>query len=228
MKRVQAWLVRLAGLWPAARRERELADEIESHLQMHIDDNLRAGMLPGEARREAILKLGGVEPVKEAYRDRGTIPVVENLLRDTRYAIRQLRKNPGFTATAVLVLGLGVCASVAIFAFVDATFIKPLPYRDPARLVGLFETVQLCPRCPLSYPDYLDWKRLNKVFTAVDAFEGTGFSMRTGAGAEMVRGARVTAGFFRTLGVAPALGRDFRAGEDSPAAPRTVILTYAV
>ncbi|MGA3041723.1 MAG: ABC transporter permease [Bryobacteraceae bacterium] len=227
MKRLRAWLVRLAGLWPAGRREHDLADEIESHLQLHIDDNLRAGMLPAQARREALLKLGGVEPTKEAYRDRGTLPLVENLLRDTRFAIRQLRKNPGFTATTVLVLGLGLCASVAIFAFVDATFIKPLPYRDPARLVGLFETVQFCPRCPLSYPDYLDWKRLNKVFTAVDAFEGTGFSMRTAAGAEMVRGAQVTAGFFRTLGVAPALGRDFRAGEDSPAAPRTVMLGYA-
>src|ERR1700691_1800507 len=156
MKRLRAWLIRLAGLWPAARRDRELADEIEAHLQMHIDDNLRAGMRPEQARRDAILKLGGVEPAKEAYRDRRTIPLVENALRDTRYAIRQLRKNPGFTCTAVLVLGLGLCASVAIFAFVDATLIKPLPYRDPARLVGLFETVQFCPRCPLSYPDYLD------------------------------------------------------------------------
>jgi predicted permease len=93
--------------------------------------------------------------------------------------------------------------------------------------VGLFETVQFCPRCPLSYPDYLDWKRLNKVFTAVDAFEGTGFTMRTNSGTEMVSGAQVTAGFFRTLGVSPVLGRDFRAGEDSPAAPRTAMLSYA-
>jgi macrolide transport system ATP-binding/permease protein len=227
MKRLRAWLVRLAGLGPSASRERDLADEIEAHLEMHIADNLRSGMHPEQARRDAILKLGGVEPAKEAYRDRRTIPIVENLLRDTRYAIRQLRKNPGFTSTAVLVLGLGICASVAIFAFVDATLIKPLPYRDPARLVGLFETVQLCPRCPLSYPDYLDWKRLNKVFTAADAFEGTGFTLRTDSGAEMVRGALATAGFFKTLGVAPVLGRDFRAGEDTPAAPRTVVLSYA-
>ena len=227
MKRLRAWLIRLCGLWPAARRERELTDEIESHLQLHIADNLRSGMPPEQARRDAILQLGGIEPAKEAYRDRGTVPILENLLRDTRYAIRQLRKNPGFACTAVLVLGLGMCASVAIFAFVDATLIQPLPYRDPARLVGLFETVQLCPRCPLSYPDYLDWKRLNKVFTGADAFEDTGFTLRTTTGAEMVRGARVTAGFFKTLGVAPALGRDFRAGEDSPEAPHTVVLSYA-
>ena len=227
MMRLRAWLVRFAGLWPAARRERDLADEIESHLELHIADNLRAGMAPGQARREAILKLGGVEPTKEAYRDRRSIPLIENLLRDTRFAIRQLRKNPGFTSTAVLVLGLGMCASVAIFAFVDATLIKPLPYRDPARLVGLFETVNLCPRCPLSYPDYLDWKKLNKVFSATDAFESTGFTLRTATGAEMVGGTRVTAGFFKTLGVAPVLGRDFRTGEDSPAAARMVIVSYA-
>ena len=227
MKRLRAWLIRLAGLWQAARGDRELADEIASHLQLNIDDNLRAGMHPEQARREAILKLGGIEPTKEAYRDRRTIPLLENLLRDTRFAIRQLRKNPGFTSTAVVVLGLGICASVAIFAFVDASLIKPLPYRDPNRLVGLFEKVQLCPQCPLSYPDYLDWKRLNKVFTAADAFEGSGFSLRTSAGAEMAGGAVVTAGFFKTLGVAPVLGRDFRTGEDAPAAPRTVILSYA-
>jgi predicted permease len=227
MKRLRAWVIRFAGLWSGARRERELSDEIESHLQLHIDDNLRSGMRPEQARRDAILKLGGVEPAKEAYRDRRGIPLVENLLRDTRYAIRQLRKNPGFTSTAVLVLGLGICASVAIFAFVDATLIKPLPYRDPARLVGLFETVQFCPRCPLSYPDYLDWKRLNKVFTAVEAFEDTGLTLRTDSGAEMVGGAQVTAGFFKTLGVTPMLGRDFRAGEDFPAAPRAVMLSYS-
>lgn len=226
MKRLRAWVIRLAGLWPAVRRERDLADEIEAHLQLQIDDNLRAGMRPEQARREAILKLGGVESIKEAYRDRRTIPVLENLLRDTRFAIRQLRKSPGFTSTAVLVLGLGMCASLAIFGFVDATLIKPLPYRDPSRLVGLFEKVPLCPQCPLSYPDYLDWKRLNKVFTAADAFEGNGLSLRTNTGAEMVGGAHVTAGFFKTLGVAPVLGRDFRTGEDTPAAPRTVMLSY--
>ena len=227
MRGIRAWAMRLGGLSRGARLEREVSDELASHLQMHIDDNLGAGMTPEQARRDALLKLGGVEATKEAYRDRGGVPWMENLVRDTRFAIRQLRKNPVFTATAVLVLGLGICASVAIFAFVDATLIKPLPYRDPNRLVGLFETVALCPQCPLSYPDYLDWKRLNKVFTAADAFEGGGVSLRTDAGAEMASAAVVTAGFFKTLGVAPVLGRDFRAGEDAPEAPRTVMVSYA-
>jgi len=228
MKRLRAWLLRLAGMLPNDRRERELADEIASHLQLHIDDNLQAGMSDEQARRKAILKLGGVESTKEAYRERRSIPLLENLLRDVRFAIRQLRKNLGFTSTAILMLGLGMCASVAIFAFVDAALIKPLPYRDPNRLVGVYETSgSLCPQCPLSYPDYLDWKRLNTVFSSLDVYEHTGFILSTASGAQAARGARVSDGFFRTLGVTPVLGRDFRKGEDLLSAPRTVLLSYA-
>jgi macrolide transport system ATP-binding/permease protein len=230
VKRLRAWVLRLAGMLPNAQRERELADEIEGHLQMHIDDNIRRGMTPELARRDAILKLGGVESTKQAYRERRTVPFLENLLRDVRFAIRQLRKNPGFTSTAIVMLALGMCASVAIFAFVDAALIKPLPYRNPARLVGVYENVPLiqCPQCPLSYPDYLDWKKLNTVFSSLAAYEHMGASLSTPTGAQPASGARVTDGFFRTLGVTPVLGRDFYAGEDLPSAPRAVILSYAV
>ncbi len=227
MKTLRAWLLRFTGLLPNARRERELADELESHLQMHIDDNLRAGMTPAEARRQAILKLGGVESTKQIYRERRTLPIFENLLQDVRFAIRQLRKNPGFASTAVLMLALGMCSAVAIFAFVDAALIQPLPYRNPTRLVGVYESFAQCPLCNLSYPDYLDWKKLNKVFRSLDVYEHTGFILTTPAGAQPARGVRVSDGFFRTLGVAPILGRDFYAGEDLPSAPRTVLLSYA-
>ncbi|HUE05052.1 MAG TPA: ABC transporter permease [Bryobacteraceae bacterium] len=229
MKWLRAWLIRVAGLWPGNRRERELADEIESHLAMHIADNLRAGMPADQARRAAILKSGGIEPAKEAYRDRRTVPVLENLLRDTRYAVRQLRQNPGFTATAVVVLALGLCASVAIFAFVDGALIKPLPYRDPARLVGVFETNAANLHANLSYLDYLDWKAQNRAFRSLEAYAhgGVGLTLATPSGSQRADGARVSAGFFRTLGVTPLLGRDFYAGEDLPAAPRAVLLSYA-
>ncbi len=223
----RAWLLRLAGLFRHKQRDREVVAELDSHLQLHIDDNLRAGMTPEQARREALLKLGGVESTKEACRDRSTVPFVENLLQDVRYAIRQLRKNPGFTSVAVLVLALGMCASIAIFAFVDAALIKPLPYRDPGRLVGVTESIPLCPYCNLSYPDYLDWKKLNKVFSSLDAYQPSYFIMRTPAGAQSVAGVRITDGFFRTLGIAPVLGRDFLNGEDLPGASRTVLLSYA-
>jgi macrolide transport system ATP-binding/permease protein len=226
VRRLRAWLVRLGGLVPSARRERELAEEIEAHLQMHADDNLRSGMTPEEARRAAVLRLGGVEATKEAWRERRTIPLLDDLLRDARFAIRQLRKNPGFSSVAVGVLALGLGASVAIFAFVDAALITPLPYPEPSRLVGVYETIPQCPRCNLSYLDYLDWKRLNEVFASLEAYQHTGFILDTPSGARPARGARVSAGFFRTLGVTPILGRDFRDGDDRPGAPPTVILSY--
>jgi macrolide transport system ATP-binding/permease protein len=133
----------------------------------------------------------------------------------------------GFTCTAVLMLALGLCASVAIFAFVDAALLKPLPYDKPSRLLGVFERGDSFPHGNLSYPDYLDWKRLNNSFSSLDAYRRSGFLMATPTGTQPVSGVRVSDGFFRTLGVAPVLGRDFSPGEDLPSAPRTALLSYA-
>jgi macrolide transport system ATP-binding/permease protein len=151
---------------------------------------------------------------------------MNEFLQDLRYAARQLRKSPGFAFTAILVLTLGISASVAIFGFVDAALIKPLPYANPSRLVEVTESVTMIPRANLSYPDYLDWKKQNQVFTSMDVYNGTGYLLTSSAGTEPVSGTRVSDGFFHTLGVAPMLGRDFYAGEDLPAAPYTVILSY--
>jgi macrolide transport system ATP-binding/permease protein len=152
---------------------------------------------------------------------------MSSLLQDLRYALRQLRKSPGFACTAILILTLGISASVAIFGFVDAALIKPLPYADPNRLVEVTESVAMIPRANLSYPDYLDWKKLNQVFSSMDVYTGTGYLLRSLTGTEPIFAMRVSDGFFQTLGVSPALGRDFYAGEDLPAAPQTVILSYA-
>jgi predicted permease len=227
MRQLRAWLSRFKGLFRKKARERELADELESHLQMHIDDNIRAGMSPQEARRVALMKLGGVDQTKEAYRDRATIPFLESVVQDLRFTLRQLRKNPAFTVTAATMVALGIGASVAIFAFVDAALIKPLPYQNPSRLLFVTETTPDIPRAALSYPDYLDWKKLNRVFDSLDVYNQRGYVLNTSTGAEMVSGARVSAGFFRTLGVSPLVGRDFYDGEDLPEASRTLILSYA-
>jgi macrolide transport system ATP-binding/permease protein len=149
------------------------------------------------------------------------------LMQDLRYAIRQLRQSPAFAATAILILSLGICASAAIFAFVDAALIKPLPYADPSRLVFVTESIPMIPRANISYPDYLDWKKSNQVFRTMDVYNGTGYLLSKEGGAEPVPAVRVSDGFFRTLGITPMLGRDFHDGEDLPAAPFTVILGYS-
>jgi macrolide transport system ATP-binding/permease protein len=153
MRKLRAWLLRLWGLFNGNRYGKDFAEEIEAHLQMHIEDNLRSGMNPEQARRQAILKLGGMEKTVQDYRDGTTLPLVETLWQDLRFTIRQLRKNPGFATTAILVLTLGIGAAVAIFAFADAALIKPLPYREPSRLVGIFGSIPLGPRFHLSFPD---------------------------------------------------------------------------
>ncbi len=147
--------------------------------------------------------------------------------QDIRYALRQLRKSPGFAFTSILILAMGVCASVSIFGFVDAALLKPLPYPDPTRLVFVTESAPMIPRADLSYLDYLDWKRLNEVFSSMDIYGETGYLLRTSSGTEPVPATRVSDGFFRTLRITPVLGRDFYAGEDLPAAPKTVMLSYS-
>jgi predicted permease len=151
---------------------------------------------------------------------------VEHVVQDVRFAIRQLGRQPAFAATAVLVLSLGIGAATAIYGFVDAALVAPLPYPQPDRLVHVTESVAMIPRANLSYLDYLDWKARNSSLQSLEAFAGGGFLLKTPRGADPVSGARVSAGFFRVLGVRPHLGRDFRAGEDLAGAPRTVMLTY--
>ncbi len=150
---------------------------------------------------------------------------METLVLDIRYALRQLRKSPGFALVAILILTIGIGASTAIFGFVDAALIKPLPYSNPSQLVDVAESAAMFPRSNLSYYDYLDWKRLNQVFTSLDAYNQYGYLLRTPSGTEPVSAVRVSNGFFRTLGVAPILGRDFHAGEDQLEAPQMAILS---
>src|SRR5690242_864700 len=177
MRQLRAWLARFKGLFLKDVRERELADELESHLAMHVDDNIRAGMSPSEARRVAVMKLGGIDQAKEAYRDRATIPFLESVVHDLRFTLRQLRKNPAFTVTATMMVALGIGASAAIFAFVDAALIKPLPYKDPSRLLFVTETTPELPRAAISYFDYLDWKKLNTVFESFEVYNQRGSVM---------------------------------------------------
>lgn len=153
--------------------------------------------------------------------------MLESTFSDFRFALRQFRKAPGFTLTAILVVALGIAAAVSIFAFVNAALLKPLPYQDPSRLVGVFESTASCPECSFSYPDYQDWKRANTVFRSFEIWAADAYLLRRTSGVESLRAGRVSGGFFQTLGVTPALGRLFTAADDTPAGPRTVVLPYA-
>ena len=211
------------------RRKRMLEgldEDIRDHIERETQDNIERGMSPEEARYAAVRKFGNVTLVKEETREVWSFVWLEQLLQDVRFALRMLRKSPVFTVIAVLTLALGIGATVSIFAFVDAALIEPLPYANPARLVGVTESIAMFPRASLSYPDYLDWKKLNKVFSSMDVWTGDGYLLRTPEGTQTALGARVSDGFFRTLGITPMIGRDFYAGEDLLAAPRTVMLSY--
>ena len=227
MRLVSIVRLRLRSLFSRAAVEQELDEELQYHLEREIEENLAAGMGRQEARSAALRSIAGITQRKEECRDMRGFNVIDSLQRDFRYSLRQLRKNPGFTFTAVFVLALGMCASVSIFAFVDAALIKPLPYRNPARLLGVFESLSFCHYCNLSYPDYVDWEKRNVVFSSFAAYQGNGYALRTPTGPQPVHAARVTDKFLHTLGVAPAMGRDFVAGDNLPGAPRTAVLSYA-
>ena len=170
--------LRLRSVFRRGRVERELNDELRFHLEKLTEENVERGMAPDDARYAALRELGGVEQIKEECRDMRRVNHISDLVQDIRFSVRMIAKNPGFTAVRVLILALGMCASLAIFAFVDAALIKPLPYKNPNRLVGVTESEALFPRAYLSYPDYLDWKRMNTVFSSMDVWGGTGFLLR--------------------------------------------------
>ncbi len=225
MRRLRALFIRLAGLFRKDPQERELAAEMESHLQMHFEDNLRSGMAPEEARRQALIKLGGVEQTKENYRDRRSLPVLETLLQDLRFAVRMLLKNPGFTVVAALTLAIGIGANTAIFSLVNGVLLRPLPYREPGRLTIVWGKDDLGKPGNVGYATYLDWRAQSKSFEELALYRSWAPVLQTSE-PEQLSGMRVTNNFFRTLGVHLQLGRDFRPEEDVPASSQVAILSH--
>jgi len=172
MKKLRELILRVGGLFNKQRKDWEFDEEIESHLQLHIEDNLRMGMTPDEARRQAMIKLGGIESTKEAYRDQRGLPVLERLWQDVRYGARMMRKNPGFTAVALLTLALGIGANTAVFSVINATLLRPFPYENPEQLIILQERNAGGGLQDASYLNYADWRSQSASFESMAAERG--------------------------------------------------------
>jgi putative ABC transport system permease protein len=230
------------NLFHKQRVERDLDAEVRAYLDQVTDEKIQSGLSPQEARRTALIELGGVEQVKEQVREVRIGTFLETLVKDARLAFRMLRKDRSFTAVAVLTLALGIGANTAIFSVVSSVLIHPLPYNepysDPGRLVWITEfwpqvSSIMGDSIPPPVPEYLHWREQNHVFESMAAYGGgPGHRSAVNLGGkgelERVHATSVTWNFFPMLGVRPALGRDFLPEEDRPGGPPVVIVSYAL
>jgi putative ABC transport system permease protein len=210
-----------------SRVEREMDEEMRFHVEMEIEELVRRGMGREEARREALLRFGGFERYKEEGRDASGVRWLVDVAQDLRYALRTLRKNPGFTAVAMLTLALGIGATSAIFSVVDGVLLRPLPYPEPERLVQVFEQSGQSNRWPLSVADYQAIEAEQRSFDGLAGLDVSAATLTGGEQPERVPVGFVTADWFNTLGIHPAEGRGYRSGEDRPGAERVVVISQA-
>jgi macrolide transport system ATP-binding/permease protein len=217
MRSLRRFLTRMFN--SAARRahDERLREEIAEHLALQTAENLRAGLSPVEARRQAMLKFGGVEAMKQDYRAERGLLFIENLLQDVHYAIRSLRRTSGLTAFVVITLALGIGMTSATFSIVDALIFRPYPVPHPSDIVTLASTTHDSNLDDFSYREYLDIRDKTKSYDGVIAnadMEAVGFSAEPGATPRVRGGMKVSANYFHVLGVEPRLGRGFREDED--------------
>ena len=219
---------RLRGLFGRERVIGDIDDEMRSHVEMATEENVRLGMAPAEARREALRSFGNVCSVRDAaYEVRGG-GMLESILRDARYGARSLAKNKGFTAVALLTLALGIGANTAIFSVIDAVLLRPLPYPESERLVRLYARDAAGEDFSVSPADFLEGYARAEVFEHLAAYREFSFNMASQERAERVSGVVVSPEFFPVMGVAPRLGRHITPAQDAPGGPRVVVLGHAL
>jgi putative ABC transport system permease protein len=220
-------ILRLRGLWRRGEVENELDEELRSHLEREIERNVRQGMNLEDARYVALKNFGGLEQAKERCRDARGVRMIEELWQDLRYGLRMLRKNPGFTAIAVLTLALGIGANTAIFSVVNALLLRPYPYKDQDRLVWLWETkLPDIPRGSPSPANFLDWQKQNTVFEQLEAINVNDYNLIGDGNPERIRGMVITHGFLSMLGIRPQIGRDFFPDDDRPGHGNVAIFSH--
>jgi putative ABC transport system permease protein len=213
-------IFRIRSLFKAQAADAELDDELRFHSEQQRDKYMKTGLPLDEATRRVRLEFGGLDQVKEECREARGIHIMETLLQDVRYALRTLRKAPGFTCVALLTLGLGIGANTAIFSIVDGVLLRPLPYEDPSRLVALNETTPRVGTLSVSHPDFLDWRAQSRTFSDMAAVCQVGFNLAGINQPENISGEAVSPNFLSLLGVRPFLGRDFDPSEGKSALRR--------
>lgn len=224
-------LSRLTSLWrnlfQKARREQELSEELDAHLELLIEQKLNAGLAPEAARRAALLELGGKQQVKEQVREARMGHQLETLWQDLRSALRMLRRNPGFATVAVLTLALGIGANTAIFSLIDAVLLKRLPVKQPEQLVLLRHTARGKTTTPFAYRTYQQFRDQNQVFSGVLAYHPLRLTVSVeGQPEPAVAGQLVSGNYYAVLGVQAALGRTITPDDDRFDASPVCVISY--
>lgn len=228
---IRMLMSRCAALLRRKKLDDELDAELGAHIELAVEENMERGMSAEVARTEALREFGGVTQTRERYRIQRGLPFFEVLAQDVRFALRQLRKSPGFALTAILTLALGIGANTAIFSVVDSVLLRPFGFHDPGRLVILRETVEemakIAPTLPDNPKHYLNLKAQSKTLENAAIYQPQGFSVAVGSDhPQIVNGLEVAPGFFSVLGVQPMLGRAFRPEEATSGHEGEVILTW--
>jgi len=229
MRRLRSFVLRIGSIFRKSRMRQEFEAELDSHVELATQENLRAGMSPEEARRRALVTLGGVEQTKEAMLGQATLPFAESLFQDAKFAVRLLRKSPGFAFAAIGTLALGIGANTAIFSIVNTVLLRPLPYHAAQELVWVADYLPRQQNRVVLESDYYAWQAQNRAFTGIAAYESGDTATLTGAGeAQRLRAQLATYTFLSVLGVQPTIGRNFSEEEDRPGAQRVAILSDAL
>jgi predicted permease len=218
---------RLLALVRNRRLDGDLDDEILAHLELAERDAVSRGLSPEEARRAARRSFGGIEQVKEAHRDGRSFRAIETLLRDFRYGLASVRRSPGFSAIVAGVLALGIGANVAMFSVVDAVLLKPLPFADPGRIVGVWEAPRPGAVNSTTAAEFLDWKRLAGAFEALSAEQSISAALTAHGEPTRMSGKAVTAEYFRVFPVPVQTGRTFTPDDGQPGAAPVIVLSHA-
>ncbi|MFI5183656.1 MAG: ABC transporter permease, partial [Vicinamibacteria bacterium] len=221
-------LFRLRSLVTRDRLEREMADEIRTHLDLAIQENLNAGMPPAEARRAAMIAFGGVDSVKEECRESWGTRAAETLVQDVRYGVRNLRRNPGYALAVLVTLALGIGANTAVFSVVSAVLMKPLPYKRGDQIVVLRQPERVSRNEDIGFAvqEVKDYREQTTTLDSVVEYHSMNFTLFGGAEPQRVRAGVVSANFFDVLETPPLLGRTFRAGEDEMGAEAVLVLSH--